>query len=536
VNRRRFLELLSLGSAWPGVRLDAAAPETLYNGLQLPTPWPPRYDLASLPSSPPYLLNRPSVVNIDVGRQLFVDDFLIEETTLTRSFYRATYHSLNPVLRPDRPWEKTALSPTAMVFSDGVVWDPGEQRFRMWYMGGYTRATCLATSQDGVHWSKPALGVVPGTNIVVNEARDSSTVWFDRSDLDPARRYKMLRFPPGATRNTLACHVSADGVHWRYAGRSGVAGDRTSVFWNPFRNVWVFSLRAGGDTGGPGRHRLYLERPQFVSDWTDAEPLPWTRSDALDLRRDDTGDAPQLYNLDCVAYESILLGLFTIWRGEFRDRPKANDVCVGFSRDGFHWSRPHRSPILPMSEDPNDWNWANVQSSGGCCLVVGSQLFFYVSGRQGRSGSSEPGTCSTGLATMRRDGFAAMTTGRTGEPGMLTTRPVRFSGGHLFVNADVNDGDLRAEILDQRGQVIEPYTRATSVSFRGDSTCHRMTWSTRPECRALAGEPVRFRFFLTRGRLFAFWVSPTPAGASRGYLAAGAAGVSDATDVGGQHA
>jgi hypothetical protein len=33
---------------------------------------------------------------------------------------------------------------------------------------------------------------------------------------------------------------------------------------------------------------------------------------------------------------------------------------------------------------------------------------------------------------------------------------------------------------------------------------------------------VRFRFHLTRGSLYAFWVSPSTTGASRGYLAAGA--------------
>jgi hypothetical protein len=104
----------------------------------------------------------------------------------------------------------------------------------------------------------------------------------------------------------------------------------------------------------------------------------------------------------------------------------------------------------------------------------------------------------------------------------------------LFVNAESQAGELRVEILDQRGQVIEPYTRAASIPFRGDSTCHRMVWNTRQECRSLAAEPVRFRFSLTRGRLFAFWVSPTRTGASGGYLAAGAKGVGGATDLVGQ--
>ena len=61
-----------------------------------------------------------------------------------------------------------------------------------------------------------------------------------------------------------------------------------------------------------------------------------------------------------------------------------------------------------MSDEDGSWNWANVQSAGGGCLIVGDQLYFYVSGRQGRPGTDAPGVCSTGLATLRRDGFASM--------------------------------------------------------------------------------------------------------------------------------
>ena len=49
---------------------------------------------------------------------------------------------------------------------------------------------------------------------------------------------------------------------------------------------------------------------------------------------------PELYNLDAVAYESVMLGLFAIFAAKASDREKPNELCVGFSRDGFHWSRP----------------------------------------------------------------------------------------------------------------------------------------------------------------------------------------------------
>ena len=93
---------------------------------------------------------RPEVVPIDVGRQLFVDDFLIEQTTLKRNFHRAQYHPDCPILKPDKPWERETQKPAAMVFSDGVWYDPAEKIFRMWYMGGYVISICYATSKDGL--------------------------------------------------------------------------------------------------------------------------------------------------------------------------------------------------------------------------------------------------------------------------------------------------------------------------------------------------------------------------------------------------
>jgi hypothetical protein len=75
--------------------------ETLYNGIVLPNQWPPRrIELKREPMPVPYLNNPPAVIPIDVGRQLFVDDFLIEKTTLKRSFHQPEYYSRNPVIRP----------------------------------------------------------------------------------------------------------------------------------------------------------------------------------------------------------------------------------------------------------------------------------------------------------------------------------------------------------------------------------------------------------------------------------------------------
>src|SRR5262249_47044013 len=146
LSRRALLKSAAL-CAMGGRLIAADDRETLYNGITLARPWPPRNAfLSDIPVTPPYLADPPAVIPIDVGRQLFVDDFLIEERTLERDFHHATYHPASPVFRPRARWETyddaaerthTRSNPAAMPFSDGVFYDPRERLFKMWYMGGY---------------------------------------------------------------------------------------------------------------------------------------------------------------------------------------------------------------------------------------------------------------------------------------------------------------------------------------------------------------------------------------------------------------
>jgi len=518
---------------------DSSA-RVLYNGIQLPATWPPRTDdFSDEPITPPYLESPPEVIPIDVGRQLLVDDFLVEATTLKRTFHQPEYYAGNPVLKPDQPWELEEGEPFALPFSDGIWFDPEDKLLKLWYYAGLG-VTCYATSKDGIHWDKPKLDVVPGTNIVDKHRRDSNTVYLDVHATDPQQRFKMALYCKDPEPQFPDAHFllfnSADGIHWSKPVGGLPSGDRSTFFYNPFRNVWVFSIRSGSRLG---RCRRYWETDDFYSPardgWKGGLAI-WTASDNLDLPREDLQARPQLYNLDCVAYESLLLGFFSIWRGDYRHnrtterskellelgRPKQNSVCVGFSRDGFHWERPDRRAFCPTSEKMGDWNWGNVQSIANGCLVMGDKLYIYVSGRAGKgfpgSVSLDAGG-SMGLAILRRDGFASMDAGPGG--GTLTTRPVTFAGRHLFVNVDCPKGELKAEVLDEEGNVIAPFTLDNCNAVSLDDTFTPITWNSHDDLSALAGKPVRFRFHLTNGSLYAFWVSPDSSGASHGYVAGG---------------
>jgi len=558
------------------------AGEKLYNGIILPDEWPPKnIELKREPMPVPYLENPPDVIPIDVGRQLFVDNFLIESTTMERTFHQPEYFDRNPVIKPDKPWENQRRGLFAAPFSGGAWYDPADNLYKIWYTGGFLATTCYATSKDGINWEKPVLDVERGTNIVVNPNHDgqryfdSNTIWLDHEAKNPDERFKYFATEnPGGWK--MVYRTSADGIHWSEPwAKPDIWGDRTTAFYNPFRKVWVLSQRIEGYTHGVGRCRSYLEAPtaldlmneitpnasQMISPegeiidpekatknetetaYVEGKSVFWAHADDLDPRHTDPDyahNAPQLYNLDAAPYESLMIGYFSIWQGPENhfcgelDLQKRNDVLLGFSRDGFHWDRPNRERFFTSSWDEKNWRYGNVQSVAGGCLVVGDKLYLYFSGRAKPSNESKDwdADAATGLAMLRRDGFASMDAGS--ETQTLTTRLVTFKGKHLFINADCPEGELKCEVLDENNGVIEPFTLNNCESISNDKTFIQVKWQDGKNLSSLSGKPVRFRFHLKNGSFYSFWVSPDQSGASNGFVGAGGPGFTGPTDTVGE--
>jgi hypothetical protein len=135
---------------------------------------------------------------------------------------------------------------------------------------------------------------------------------------------------------------------------------------------------------------------------------------------------------------------------------------------------------------------------------------------------------------LRRDGFASMDA--SGKAGTLTTRPLTFEGKNLFINVDCPEGELKVEVLDENHNVIEPFTLDHCEPVSVDRTLVQVNWEESKDLAALAGKPVRFRFHLSNGSLYSFWVSPDDSGASHGYVGAGGPGFTGATDTVGKSA
>lgn len=84
----------------------------------------------SEPQKVPYLKNPPEVIDVSVGRQLFVDDFLIDNTDLKPEYHKAKKYEGNPVLAAEKPWEKETI-PCACPKSGGVWYDEQDKIFKM---------------------------------------------------------------------------------------------------------------------------------------------------------------------------------------------------------------------------------------------------------------------------------------------------------------------------------------------------------------------------------------------------------------------
>jgi hypothetical protein len=74
-------------------------------------------------------------------------------------------------------------------------------------------------------------------------------------------------------------------------------------------------------------------------------------------------------------------------------------------------------------------------------------------------------------------------------------------------------------------------SRDNCLPVRKDGTLQAVKWQRAADLSGVVDQPIRLRFHLTRGRLYSFWVSPDPSGASHGYVAAGGPGFSEPIDT-----
>lgn len=481
---------------------------------------------------------------IDVGarKQLFLDDDLIASATnVARRIHPAEKSPSNPVLRQTEPWE----DPFNIVYGS-VLRDAGQ--YKMWYKSG--PGVSYALSDDGIHWTKPPLGLVTidgaKTNILfrkISELKGSQELPYyhelfgvhkDEREPDPARRYKMGflsidweykgpregRFREGQRRG-LGIAGSPDGIHWKLINSfasEAICDGATHWMFDPSRNKYVLfgrTLKTPPEIEAAwskydwyknwysGRAVGRIESPDFVS-WNFTAPF----SSPVVLTADPQ-DKPitEIYSVLVFPYESVYLGLVQTLLA--RPDVPAIEVQLAVSRDGVHFTRvgdgPVGKPAAPASRTPfipvgpvGSWDRFNQSLASNPPIVHGDELRFYYAGRTYRHDpydgkDSGPRAGCIGLATVPRDRFVSLDGSFDG--GEIFTKPLKLNGKRLHLNANSEFGEIIVDALDAAGQSI-----ARSKTIQRDSLDSLVEW----EGQDLNG-PVVLRILLKNACLYALW-------------------------------
>ena len=459
-------------------------------------------------------------MNLDQG-QLFIDDELIEEGLRLGRCIHQPQKFPEPVLRPEKPWERNAV-----LLWGSVIWDERERIFKMWYQTfaklppPEATYVCYATSADGLNWEGPVIGDIEyrgskENNIVLDSKQklDSPTVLFDPRD-SGERRYKMLFYEPGTDEGHprgLYAAFSPDGLHWKRLEKpvAPTVGDRTNVMFDPESGKYVAYTRHREMMQRYRARCIYRSESDDFINWTEPEIVLFP--DLVD------GPDIQFYSMVAFRYESIYLGLIEY----MQSTPDVLDMRLAVSRDNRKWSRVEPRDAFLSRGPEGSWQSAWVNISANPPIRVGDRLWWYFSGRNSAHGQQWPHPyAAIGVASSRPDGMASIEAGPT--EGRLLTKPLLWPGGRLEVNASthqsphISAGVIRVEVQDERGVPIPGYSREEAAPLVGDNLAFVPAWRSGRDTSQLAGKRLRMAFCLQSARLFSFRPSATLKGPTSG--------------------
>ncbi|MBM4091945.1 MAG: hypothetical protein FJ276_21320 [Planctomycetes bacterium] len=431
--------------------------------------------------------------------ELFVDGFLIEATSgdVTQVLHKPEPKEV--VLVTDSPWEGNT-SAYYTIFRDG-------DRYRMYYRGSHydeqarksahPEVTCYAESQDGIHWTKPRLGLCEfdgskENNIVWDGIGTHCFVAFKDGNPDcPAEsRYKGIASGEPGGKRGLYVFQSPDGIHWKLAHGEpvitvGAFDSQNLAFWDPHTRQYR------------EYHRTFVEGKRAIMTGISRDFIAWTAPVLLTYPG---SPAEHLYTNAVQPYERaphILIGFPTRFHPDQGQRVEPTFMA---SRDGvtFHrWLEPVIPETAPQDRGGNRSNymaWGLVELPGRPNHLSVYATEAYYTGPDSRLRRFE----------YRKDGFVSVRGGLRG--GELATRLVTLSEAcqRLVVNfATEEDGYVRVQLETADGAGLPGYQFADCTALKGDSIAAPVVWKQGSDLHALAGRTIRLRFQLQNADLYA---------------------------------
>lgn len=421
-----------------------------------------------------------TIREIGTRRELFVDRFLIDRLD-------------NLSLKLHEPQLTPPMSEPANNLEYGTVIKDGN-RYRLYtreargsrFDGDTTEVTRYCESADGIHWTRPKLGLheIDGTkdnNVILHEAPfcHNFCPFLDRRPgVDPDQRYKALA---GTVKSGLYAFVSADGIHWKKWRDQPVityskeyAFDSQNVsFWSEAEGCYVCYFRH------------FLDKQlRSVCRTTSKDFLTWT--EPTPMKPNFPGE--HIYTTGTHPYFNaphIYIALPTRFHP---GRGESTDILFMTARGSLPFDRTFREAFIRPGLDPA--RWGNRSNYAALNVVP--------------TGESEMSIYTTPFRrfTLRTDGFASVHAGA--DTGEMLTRPLRFAGNELIVNyATSAGGNLRVEIQDSAGVPIPGYRLADNQPLVGDAINQTIRWKGKPDLGKLAGQTIRLRFVMQEADLYA---------------------------------
>ena len=352
--------------------------------------------------------------------------------------------------------------------------------------GDAPEVTRYCESRDGIHWTKPKLGLceIDGNkdnNVILHEppfCHNFSPFLDARAGVPAGERFKALA---GTVKSSLVAFVSGDGIRWRKLRSEPVirytkeyAFDSQNVsFWSDNEGCYVCYFRHFLDK--KLRSVCRTTSPDFVT-WS--EPVP--------LKPNFPGE--QLYTTLTHPYfraPHIYVALPTRFHPE---RGESTDILFMTARGGGPYDRTFREAFVRPGLDPARWGNRSNYAALNVVPTSPAEMSIYATPFR--------------RFVLRTDGFASVHAGA--DAGEMVTRPLRFSGRELAINYSTSaGGSLGVELLDADERPLPNFTLAECRTLVGDAIEQTVTWTKGGEVSSLAGRAVRVRFVLQEADLFA---------------------------------
>ncbi|NHN32764.1 hypothetical protein [Paenibacillus agricola] len=431
-----------------------------------------------------------------------------------RELGQAKKYEGNPILEAELPHEFKRVH-----YYGTAIYDEDELIYKTWYSTHYYGPAFgesdpqayaylnYAYSNDGIHYIKPELDIVPGTNIVLDDDHKTHgpTVIKDYLEKDPDKRYK-LAMSPYTKGCSIFLYASPDGLHWKPIFDKPVievySDCHTGFYRDPESGMYRLSFR----TRCPDR-RVWVSESSNLSNWT--KPILAIEPDQLDSCN------TQFYGMQMTPYGAYTMGVISMYDTyNYEVDPKFNkmagtmDIQLAYSRDGFCWHRAMQGRKMIALGAEEEWDSKCIMPSSTIIYRPERMLFYYSAAPVDHSGFSlipyeEIPKESIGLATLRPDGFVYLQA--THDWCELMTRPFAVENPELYINAAASDGIVKVAVCTTSGKAIEGFSFDDCVPFSGDSTAVKVQWKGNPNFGKLEREVIRIKIRAMNANVYSFF-------------------------------